>query len=204
MADERSLTSQTIESVEPRRPWDRRRDETRRAFTAFCLFRDSADRKLASVAKSLTPPCSVPNVARWSARHSWQQRALDYDVHVDEQHLAEMARGRVSARKRRLQIAHALEGLGAQALREWQNRIAAGLPLNLSPETIALLSKTGAQLEEQALGPERDHRFTKIIVNLGDAPDLADAPGSSSPVLNDDATGEECEGNQHRIFKRPN
>jgi hypothetical protein len=200
MADEKSLASQTIESAEPRRSWDRRRDETRRAFTAFCLFRDSTDRKLASVAKALTPPCSVPNVARWSARHNWQQRAVDYDVHVDEQHLAEMARSRVSARKRRLQIAHALEGLGAQALREWQNRIAAGLPLNLSPETIALLSKTGAQLEEQALGPEKDRRFTKIIVTLGDAPDLGEAPAeSSSAALNDDTTGEGSVGG-----KQPN
>lgn len=202
MANEKSLASQTIKAVEPRRSWDRRRDETRRAFTAFCLFRDSTDRKLASVAKALTPPCSVPNVARWSARHNWQQRALDYDVHVDEQRLAEIARERVSARKRRMQIAHALQGLGAQAIKEWQNRIAAGLPLNLSMETIALLSKTGAQLEEQALGPEKDRVFTKIIVNLGSAPPQPGAPGESS--LNDDATGEGIEADQRRMFKKPN
>jgi len=158
------------EHVEPhgvRRSWDRRKDESRRAFSAFVLFRDGADRKLATVARMLVPPCSVPNVARWSSRHNWQQRAAEYDVHVDEMHRQEMARSRTEIRKRRLQMAHALEGLGAQALREWQSRIAAGLPLNLSPETIAFLSKTAAQLQEQALGPERESKYTKIVVSLG-------------------------------------
>jgi hypothetical protein len=78
MADEKRLASQDIESFGPKQPWDRRRDETKRAFAAFCLFRDSTDRKLATVAKALTPPCSVPNVARWSTRHNWQERAVEY------------------------------------------------------------------------------------------------------------------------------
>jgi hypothetical protein len=161
----------SLQSIEPsgrRQPWDRLPRETARAWKAFCVFRDSTDRKLATVAKALTPPCSVPNVARWSSRHDWQRRAAEYDAYVDQQHLAEMARDRVSARKRRLQIARALEGLGAHALKEWQERIAQKLPLNLSMETIALLSKTGAALMDSALGPEKDRAFTTINVVLGD------------------------------------
>jgi hypothetical protein len=148
----------------------------------------------------------VPNVARWSARHQWQARAADYDCYVDEQDRAEIARGRSAARKRRLAIAHALEGLSAHAIKEWQVRLAAGLPLNMSLETAALLSKTAAQLAEQALGPEKENRFTKINVIIGSYEDeehyervlAAKALGAPSPmpddltrpVLSDDTTGD--------------
>src|SRR5208282_5519323 len=96
-----------------RQSWDRRKDESKRAWTAFCLFRDSTTRRLAEVAAGLTPKCSVPNVARWSAKYSWQARAADYDIFVDEADRAEIARGRSQSRKRRLAIATALENLSA-------------------------------------------------------------------------------------------
>ena len=111
----------------------------------------------------------------------------------------------MSGRKRRLAIAHALEGLSAHAIREWQTRLAAGLPLNMSLESAALLSKTAAQLEEQALGPEKDRRYTKIVVTIGEYPTeqayenelrRSDAPAASSydtfpdETLNADARGE--------------
>jgi len=190
----------------PRQSWDRRKDESKRAFTAFCIFRDSADRKLKTVAQALNPPCSVANVGRWSQRHQWATRSADYDIWVDEQDRAEIARNRVSGRKRRLAIAHALEGLSAHAIKEWQVRLAAGLPLNMSLETAALLSKTAAQLAEQALGPEKENRFTKINVIIGSYEDeehyervlAAKSLGAPSPmpddltrpVLSDDTTGD--------------
>jgi hypothetical protein len=88
---------------------------------------------------------------------------------MDQLNIAEMARSRREIRRRRLQVAAALEGLGACALKEWQDRIAQKLPLNLSPETIAFLTKAAAQLQEQALGPEKDRgALTQINVVLGD------------------------------------
>jgi hypothetical protein len=180
------MADQAIEPSEPRNSWDRQKTESKRAWTAFVLFRDSADRKLATVAAGLTPPCSVPNVARWSARHQWQARAADYDIWVDEQDRAEIARQRVSGRKRRLAIAHALEGLSAHAIREWQTRLAAGLPLNISLETAALLGKVAAQLEDQALGPEKVNRYTKIVVSLGEEPPIDDL-SAQRPALCDAA-----------------
>jgi len=159
------------EHVEPsdlRRSWSRLPTESRRAFSAFCLYRDSPDRRLSNVAKGLNPPCSVPNVSRWSAKHDWQRRAADYDSYVDEMNRQEMARSRTEIRKRRLQVARALEGLGSHALREWMQRVEQKLPLNLSPETIAFLAKTAATLQEQALGPEHESKFTQIVVRVGD------------------------------------
>jgi hypothetical protein len=164
------MADQIIEPARTRQPWDRRPDESKRAFDAFVLYRDSPDRRLANVAKALVPPCSTANIGRWVSRHQWQSRASDWDCYVDEQDRSEIARQRVSGRKRRLAIAHALEGLSAHAIREWQTRLAAGLPLNMSLESAALLSKTAAQLEEQALGPEKDRRYTKIVVTIGEYP----------------------------------
>ena len=184
------MADETIAPSGPRQSWDRRKDESKRAWTAFQLFRDSTTRRLAEVAAGLTPPCSVPNVARWSARYQWQARSADYDIWVDEQDRAISARNRASGRKRRLAIAQALEGSSAHAIREWQDRLRMGLPLNMSLETAALLSKTAAQLEEQALGPEKDRRYTKIVVTIGEYPtekayedelrNRADLPGESS------------------------
>ena len=167
----RMQPAEPVESAEPVETWTRRKDESKRAWEAFVLFRDSPSRRLADVGKALIPPCSAANVARWSTRHNWQNRALDYDTYVDQQHLAEIARNRVSARARKIKIGQALQSLGAHALKEWQSRIEQGLPLNLSPETIALLSKAGAQLEADAMGRERGGAFTKINVILGHAPD---------------------------------
>jgi len=193
------MADETIAPSGPRQSWDRRKDESKRAWTAFCLFRDSTTRRLADVAAGLTPRCSVPNVARWSARHQWQARAADYDCYVDEQDRAEIARGRSAARKRRLAIAQALEGLSAHAIREWQTRLAAGLPLNMSMETAALLARTAAQLEDAALGPEKHNTFAKIIVNLTDAEPLPDPPAEARPALCDDTTGETVESGTKRL-----
>jgi hypothetical protein len=195
------MADQTIAPSGPRNSWDRRKDESKRAWTAFQLFRDSTTRRLAEVAAGLTPKCSVPNVARWSARYQWQARSADYDIWVDEQDRAEIARNRVSGRKRRLAIAHALEGLSAHAIKEWQDRLRMGLPLNMSLETAALLSKTAAQLEDTALGPERDSKYTKIVVNLLDAEPYPDEPAEplKDAALCDDARGEETvEGDKER------
>src|ERR1035441_3238113 len=112
-----TYTMEPAEPIDRVETWARRKTETKRAFDAFCIFRDSADRKLATVAKALN--CSVANIARWSSMHNWQGRALDYDNSIDEAHLAEIARNRVSARVRRIKIAQALQALGAVALREW-------------------------------------------------------------------------------------
>ena len=190
------------QTINPRRSWDRKSDESKRAWEAFRIYRDSPDRRLATVAKVLVPPCSTANIGRWVSRHQWQARAADYDIYVDEQDRAEIARNRVTSRKRRLAIAQALEGLSAHAIREWQTRLAAGLPLNVSLETAALLSKMAGQIEEMALGPEKDHRFTKINVIIGGYPDeeayesqftkrhSANAELTYDNTLSDDATGE--------------
>ena len=187
MADEKP---QTIEPARTRQPWDRRKDESKRAFDAFVLYRDSPDRKLAGVAKALVPPCSTANIGRWVSRHEWQQRASDWDCHVDEEQRAELSRGRVARRRKQLQFASALQSIAAAALRELQVKVATQLPLNMQAEQVTGLLKLADQLETSAYGPERENRYTRIIVNLLDAEPLPDEPAESTITLCDDTTGE--------------
>jgi hypothetical protein len=167
MADE---NPQTIEPGRTRQPWDRRPDESKRAFDAFVLYRDSADRKLAGVAKALVPPCSTANIGRWVSRHQWQARAADWDCHVDEEQRAELSRGRVARRRKQLQFASALQSIAASALRELQVKVAAQLPLDMAAEQITGLLKLADQLETSAFGPERENCWTKIVVTIGEYP----------------------------------
>ena len=53
------MADQIVEPARTRQPWDRRPDESKRAFDAFVLYRDSPDRRLANVAKALVPPRST-------------------------------------------------------------------------------------------------------------------------------------------------
>ena len=195
MADE---NPQTIEPARTRQPWDRRPDESKRAWTAFCLYRDSADRKLAGVAKALVPPCSTANIGRWVSRHQWQQRASDWDCHVDEEQRAELSRGRVARRRRQLQLASALQSCAAAALREIQSKIEQRLPLGWAPEQIAGLVKVADQLEASAFGEEREHRWTQIRVVLGDAEPYPEEPTEplNDAALCDDVRGEIVDGDR--------
>lgn len=58
--------------IQPREPWEKKPDESQRAYHAFRLFRDAEPRTLKGVADSLN--CSGQNVFWWSTRHSWKSR----------------------------------------------------------------------------------------------------------------------------------
>jgi hypothetical protein len=164
-----SIGSHVVESTGQRRSWDRRTDESAKAFEAFTMFRDAAERRtLRSVAEQLH--CSGANIRRWSARHDWHTRVLDFDVDRDEQHRAAMARDRIAMRERQARLGMLMQGIAAHALAEWQRKIEQGVPLNLTVDEIVRLLDVGARLQQKARGEEREHHFTKIEVILGETP----------------------------------
>lgn len=99
-------------------------------------------------------------------RYNWQQRAGEFDVYMDELHLAEMARGRLAHRRRQIQLGSVLQAVAAHGLRELQAKIEQQLPLNLAPTELAALLKLGDEMETRGLGLERESRYTKIVVNV--------------------------------------
>lgn len=164
---------ETIESAENaeraghRQVWDRLDGETAKAFSAFQKYLNLAERRtLAKVAEM--SHCSNQNIERWSRRWCWVNRVQAFDVIEEEKTREQLCRDRMAMRRRQIQIGMAMQTVAVAGLREWQERIEQKLPLNLSPEQIAQLVKVGSELERLGHGEEKDHRYTRIIVNLGE------------------------------------
>lgn len=65
-----------------RRPWERRKGETARAFEGFQAYRDmGSERGLRKVAEKIGT--HQRSVERWSSQHDWVARAEAWDRHLD-------------------------------------------------------------------------------------------------------------------------
>jgi hypothetical protein len=186
--------AENAEQGSRRQLWDRQPGESPKAFNAFRLYRDAMEKRtLAKVAETLG--CSSTNVERWARRWAWTQRTYEFDLVEEEKFREQMARDRVAHRRRQIQIGQAVQIVAVAGLREWQMKLDQKLPLNLDPDEVAKLLKLGDELETRGLGEDQGAgRFTRIIVNLGEAPPLPDALEASSSVLCDDTTGEGSKG----------
>lgn len=65
-------------SEDDTRPWDRRQDETSKAYGAFVTYRDlGPERSLEKVAHTLGKSTTI--MSRWSAQHEWVSRTVAWD-----------------------------------------------------------------------------------------------------------------------------
>ena len=152
--------------VERANSWERLKNETKHAYSAFLLFRDSESRRLADVAKVFS--CSKANIARWSARFRWQQRVFDWDAQQDRLLQAQLARDRSASRKRHLQISQEMQALALRALLEMKAKAASGGALNFSPTEIENMLSESIRLERLVLGTDEDRsKYTEIRVFVG-------------------------------------
>src|ERR1035437_369841 len=159
------LAPQVIEGAPA---WERQRDESRRAHFAFLLFRDSESRRLSEVAAKLIPPCSTANVARWSSRHRWQQRAWAWDREQDRIQQAQQARDRMAARKRHLAISQEMQSIALHGLLELKAKVASGTALGMTPGEGENMMTEAIKPERLVLGVEKDRRqFTEIRIFVG-------------------------------------
>jgi len=148
--------------------WERRPDESPRAYEAFQLYLRSQTRRLADVGAALTPACSAANVARWSSRHHWQQRAWSWDKEQDRIQQEQEDRDRSAARKRHLSIAQQMQSIALHGLLELKAKIASGTALNMSPTEIENMMTEAIKLERLTLGVEKDRsQFTQIRIFMG-------------------------------------
>jgi hypothetical protein len=156
---------QDAEIVQPRELWEKKFDESPRAYDAFSRYRDSEKRSFKSIADALS--CSTQNVWQWSVRHNWKLRCDAYDLHLDQEQRAEFARNRTRMRARHLAVGQAMLNVASYGIREWQARIATGAALNLAPEQIALLTKCAIEIERSTTGEDGEHRPTAINILIG-------------------------------------
>jgi cytochrome c biogenesis factor len=165
---------QSVEVAEDevyREKWEKRRDESPRAFEAFSMYLNSEKRSLSDVARSSTFQCSVANISRWSIAHNWKDRAWAWDLKREEEQRQQLAKDRVAMRNRHLQLALAVQGIAAHSIRELQAKIASGTPLGLSPEETKAFMDVGVRLERATLGTEKARNYTAIQVIVSQYPD---------------------------------
>ena len=163
-----SESLQDTQSTSDHHPWTRLKAESKRAYGAFLLYRDSEKRSLTDVGKQLMPPCSAPNVARWSAMYDWKGRAWAWDAHQDELQQKQEARDRTAMHKRHLKVAMLMQEIAVTALLELRAKAEQKLPLNMSAAEANHLLVEGSKLERLTLGVGKDRRqYTQINVILG-------------------------------------
>ena len=73
-------SDEQLEPVETE-PWERRTDETDKAWEAFKTYRDMPNRTLAAVGKKLVKSGSL--IDRWRAKYDWVERVRSLDEHAD-------------------------------------------------------------------------------------------------------------------------
>jgi hypothetical protein len=155
-----------VESKGQRKIWDRLDGESTAAYAAFCAYRDmGTDRSLVKVSQKVGKNRTL--MERWSCSWNWQNRVWEFDAAEDERSREQLVRDRLAMRKRQIVLGQALQSVASYGLREWQQKIERGEALNMTPHEICSLMELGAELEAHAMGDEKDHRYTRIVVNFG-------------------------------------
>lgn len=100
-------------------PWERRENETTKAYEAFCIYRDMGrERSLSKVAEKQQKSGSL--IGRWSRENDWVERAAKWDDEQDriEREIAqkEQAKAIKDMRKRHADLGQAMLIKAARAL----------------------------------------------------------------------------------------
>ena len=119
MPEQEPDSPESADPVEHREVWDKKPDESQKAFDAFVRYRDAEKRSFKAIADELN--CTPQNIFQWSSRFNWRLRCDAYDVEQDRLQREDLARGRVRMRERHLRLSLAMQGVAAHALREWQS-----------------------------------------------------------------------------------
>jgi hypothetical protein len=166
--DDSLMAPQIVESPAVPESWQRKRDESPRAYQAFQLYLHAEKRRLADVGAALIPACSAANVARWSTRHNWQTRAWAWDKEQDRIQQEQEARDRTAARKRHLAISQEMQALALRGLLELKVKAASGGALNMTPTEIENMLTQAVKLERLVLGVEKDRgKFSEFRIFIG-------------------------------------
>lgn len=134
------------------KPWDRRADETTKAYEAFCIYRDmGTQRSLSKVAEKLQKSDTL--MGRWSRNNDWVDRAAKWDDEQDrierEAAQKEHLKAIKDMRKRQADSGYALQIKGIQALQK--------IPVtDLTAADIVRLVVEGAKLERIGRGDVGD------------------------------------------------
>jgi hypothetical protein len=152
---------ETPDPVAASEPWDRRPDETIKAFRAFVAFRDAGpDRSVPATYRQVTGRLSAKQAGGgwnvWASKHEWHERAAAWDAFMDRERRAAMAREAARQgelwERRRQEAAEACWGLSERLIARATEMLAR--PLDDSRWTLATaatMAKTASELQATAL-----------------------------------------------------
>jgi hypothetical protein len=106
-----------------RNPWDKREDESSKAFHAFlCYLRQGPRRSIRETCRLLCkrkkgkPVSRSGQITQWSQRHAWLARASSHDSHIAAVEFQELLEARKQAIRRHLSTASKIEKLADHRL----------------------------------------------------------------------------------------
>lgn len=130
-----------------RAPWERQKGETRVAFEAFIVYRDSMERTLAKTGAALGKSTNL--MKRWSYRWNWVDRCMAWDIEVDRIRRESMLKEIEAMNQRHIAEAMALQQKAIERLRGVD-------PADLNPNQVLAYLTEAAKMERVARGiPDR-------------------------------------------------
>jgi hypothetical protein len=97
---EKAWPKSASDSLLPYKSWERLAGESSRAYEAFCAFRDFGPERNIRIAVESAPKSDGKAVSgkqksygvwrTWAAKFRWQERAADYDRHIEKQKQEEL------------------------------------------------------------------------------------------------------------------
>lgn len=140
--------------MEERKPWERQKGETRRAYLAFCCYRDldpreRSQRKAADAYYKGKTKVYLGQISVWSSKYNWVKRCEAYDEYLDELKRQADLEALLEMSARQAQIGQDMQDLGNKGLQE---RLQARKIGEMNTLDIVRLTRTGAEIERLARG----------------------------------------------------
>lgn len=133
-----------VRAPEALNPWDKRRNETPKAFHAFTHYREAGPlRSLRKTAAALE--CSASLLNNWSAEHDWVDRAGAWDGYLDRERQAELVEEAKAMHRRHAAIATQMMGKALERIRNIDSS-------KLTVREAVMLVDLGARMERTARG----------------------------------------------------
>ena len=138
---------QEARAASTRYPWERQFNERRKAFAAFCAYRDMGPaRCLAAVGRKLGKSAKL--IERWSAKWNWVERVAEWGDEQDRQNRISQIDAIQKMNERHAALAVALTGKIVKGLNLLQDETIKGM----TPSAMSRLLEVGVKVERQARG----------------------------------------------------
>jgi hypothetical protein len=185
-------------------PWDKLPDESSKAYSLFCLYRDmgparSLD-KLRHPDQGVSIKLTTRQLGRYSSRFKWVSRAEAFDLAMQKRKELAMENAIEEIARKQAEEAAALQEAGLKRIKKLK-------PKELTPAEARMYIIDGSELERIAHGltderKSREPRTIKVIISAPRPGDpISEAPQRRELSAGNTADGEILEGEAIEVNK---